>query len=488
MSAQNFKRNSRKPLSPAAVKRKRKKRAAKANRKVAKLFDLVTKNAFDDLPDLRGRRGRRFSVASLLMSLVLGAALLLRSLRRVEESVGYLALSGSAKGAVAASDTTLYRLLLKLPWMVAQEVFERTVSNIRLAKKLRHTDLPLRTLAVDGKNLLTMYRRFSRFAQAVQPSEGRKYYKLMVIRAISTSSPEKLSVYQRAVPGKTNEMGIFPAALNDLMKRNTAKSLFELVTADGAYCTLGITRQIEKKGLYFILRLTDLQPSLMALAKNRIAVSPTACLARSNWEACKRGYKRVSLYRTTDVQDWCNAEAESWDHLTQAFLLHTEFAKKRLGPKGEVSYTVFDEANRHFVSNLPLDPFVSASGKRVHMTPRELLKTARAHWEIENFCFNNLDTAWSEDTSAPCRKGEGVLAYSYLALIGYNIAQLARYTIGYQLGPERKRCFKSWQHVRDRIRDGLSAPRPSPRPKRRPAPTNPKPTFCPLEEVGKALP
>ena len=114
--------------------------------------------------------------------------------------------------------------------------------------------------------------------------------------------------------------GDFPAVLHDLMKRNTAKSLFEPVIAAGAYRTLGITRQIEKKGVSFVLRLTNLLPALMALAKNRVAVSPTACLIRSGSEACN-----------------------------------------------------------------------------------ELLKTAGAHCEFENVCFNNLDTAWSEETSAPCR-------------------------------------------------------------------------------------
>ena len=79
MSRRKSKGKSCRTLTQAAVKRKRKKKSAKVNRRLAKIVDLVTDGVFDEVADTRKRRGKRFSVASLLMALIVGAVLLARS-------------------------------------------------------------------------------------------------------------------------------------------------------------------------------------------------------------------------------------------------------------------------------------------------------------------------------------------------------------------------------------------------------------------------
>jgi len=398
---------------------------------------------FDDIPEPRRRRGRRWSAGTLLKTAVLTLMLLARSLRAAERLSGDLAEGGRVHGLRRRlPDSTLGDFVARLaPAPLRRHLHAQILAEHR-RKALEPTVLPIRVMAVDGKNMATLRQCVNRDCQR-QDSDGQPTAWLYrVVNATLISAAAAVCVDQRPIPAATNDAGIFRTFYAELTRAYGRAGLFELVSTDAGFTTEANARLLDEDGCGYWMALKGNQPELLAEARRALLPKSyrEAPEAQTHWELdSSRGWIKRELWRSGPVAPW-----GKWTHLRQVVLIRVWKAAGCQTGKAPVSGPPQILEERWHVTNLPWG----------RLNGEQLLALDRAHWRIENNLHGTLDIQWEEDHGRWVRRGRGLPVTGLLRVLAYNLLELLR---AVHLRSAEGRAA-AWSQLRDWVRDALVWP------------------------------
>jgi hypothetical protein len=388
---------------------------------------------FNNVQDPRARRGRRWTLGSLLTATVVSMVAMERSFRGVERLTGDL--RGSRKGLGIprrVPDSTLANLFSRLddePGL--RDVLVADIRRAHRRKALEPTELPISTVAIDGKTIWCGRKEVDDPACLGMHHRDQTYYRLHALHAVLISTSSQPCLDQMLVPKETNEMGALPQFVEGLVD---AYSFVEAVTVDAGMTSAENARMFANNGLRYVMAVKDSQPTLLAEAKRLCGSGAHKQVgyvrdAETPWERYRGNLVRRELFRSKEISEW-----PGWDSARQVWRVKQSTKK----PNGEM-----DVENRYFVSSLPWD----------RLKGQEILNLVRLHWGVENGCHWTLDMVLGEDTRPWCTKGKALRMLSWLRLLAYNALRFLRHRY---LRSESSRGMP-WDELRRGITQALTS-------------------------------
>lgn len=398
---------------------------------------------FDDIPEPRRRRGRRWRGATMLATAVVSLMLLARSLRGAERLSQDLADGRRIKGLRRRlPDSTLGDYVARVaPAPLRRHLHGQILAEHR-RKALEPTVLPIRAIAVDGKNVATLRARMNRECQRQDTPGQPPAWLYRVLNATLISAAAAVCIDQCPIPAATNEAGLFPAFYAGLRRTYGRAGVFDLVSTDAGLTTEANARLIDDDGRAYWMALKGNQPELLAEARRvllpRSYREPPE--ARTAWECdSSRGWICRELWRTGPLAPW-----SKWTHLRQVVLVRVWRAPGCQSGKHPVAGPPQLLEERWHVTNLV----------RGRLTGDQLLALDRAHWRCENNLHGTLDIQWQEDHGRWVRRGRGLPVSALLRVLAYNLLEIMR---AVHLRSEAARGA-TWDQLRDWVRDALVWP------------------------------
>ena len=360
----------------------------------------------EQFTDERDARGRRYSLTSLMWSLMLGCVAGLSSLREVEALTAGLRWDVRRPTGIEGrrSDTKLRDVLLGLDPDESRAALIRQVKAEHRRGTLEPEVVPLRLAAIDGKCLGKVDAWDDPDVQAVRP-EGRQPYGLARIhRAHLVSSKACVCIDQAPIPGHTNELGAVCAFTRQLIKTYKRTDLLEAIAVDAGNTSLEHASLIHRHDLGYIMALKQPAGDIHQEALRTLSglSSDAAEHARTTRERGKRITCRV--WRTT-LHGYLG-----WTHARQLVRVERTVEDER----GQVSC-----GNRYFVTNL-------VPGR---LTGAQWLTVVRMYWRCENEGHWTADVVWREDARRLpwIRTPRAVYALSNLRMVALNVLAVLRH-------------------------------------------------------------
>ena len=364
---------------------------------------------FGKIRDPRARRGRRWSLHSLLTATFVGMVAMERSFRGVERLTD--ALSGCRKRLRIprrVPDSTLAALFARLrDERGLRRALVDDIQRARRRKALKPAELPITTVAIDGKTIwCDRHRVHDPACQAMPHDDGKTYFRLHALHAVLTSVPTQPCIDQLLVPKKTNEMGALPKLIKNLVQAY-GKSFIEVVTLDAGMTSAKNAQVITEADMRYVMAVKGTQPTLLAEAERLCGWGKhkQAGLVReaaTPWQRYRGRRMRRELYRSKGIADW-----PAWDSAKQVWRVK----QTTESPSGEV-----EVENRYFVTSLPWD----------RLSGQKILQLVRLHWAVENGCHWTMDVVLGEDARPWCTKGRALRMLSWLRLLAYNTLRFLR--------------------------------------------------------------
>jgi hypothetical protein len=388
---------------------------------------------FEDIPDPRKLRGRRWSLQALLSTAVFSMMVLARSLRGAEKFSDDLANGLNKRGINRrVPDSTLGDLLAAMNPEPLRLHLHRQVLAEHRRKALEPTLLPIRAISIDGKTNATLKEEANPDCQKQNPKGKPPYWLYRVVRATLISSAAAMCIDQVPIPADTNDCGVFKAFFDGLRKTYGRAELFDLVCVDAGFASEANARQVDDAGKGYVMNIKSNQPELQKEAWRVLGAQTQsqAPQAQTSWESdSSRGWIKRQLWRTQDLAGW-----GTWSHLRQVWLVRVLVRKSKDGPEQILE-------DRLYATNL-------VPGR---LKPEHIVDLVRAHWRIENNCFGRLDIEWKEDHGHWVRRQNGLPVSSLLRLIAYNLLELL-HAVHLRSQDARQ---ATWQQLRDWVRDAL---------------------------------
>lgn len=356
-----------------------------------------------EVPDPRGMRGRRWRMATILNTMIVGMVAGCKSLANVEELTGHL--SAAARRALRLPrrlpDTTARDLLCLLDPAALNDCIRAFVTAARRRKALTHAGLPFGQVAIDGRSTKVPVDDDTEFAQ------GRKDSGYGVVRTNTctlTSAPGRPCIAAIPIPPSTNEMGAFAKTLEYVLKYG--RGLFQLVSGDAGVASKENAGLVVDRALHYLFRLNEFQPALLRRAEELLGqLGPEAASVKTTEQVGRRMITR-RLFLTTAMSG-----EHGWAHLRTVALLRTTVKHLDDDDGSEV------ESCRYFISSL----------ESTALTGVQWLQCIRGHWGVENNCHHTFDAFFAED-DRPWIKTcpQGTVVVMMLRRIAYNLLSLYR--------------------------------------------------------------
>jgi hypothetical protein len=347
-----------------------------------------------------------------------------------------LAGAGRFKGLVRRlPDSTLGDYLAQMsPAPLRRHLHQHVLAEHR-RKALEPAVLPIRAIAIDGKNVATLDHEANPDCQKQSPEGQAPHWLYRVVNATLISSAAAVCIDQLPIPADTNDMGVFPAFLAGLVRTYGRANLFDLISTDSGFCSEANARLIDDAQKAYWISLKDNQPDLKREAERVLLTMAkrSAPEAQTDWESdSSRGWIRRQIWRTDQMAGW-----GKWTHLRQVVLLRVLARDGRDGPERVLE-------DRYYLTNLV----------RGRLDGAQMLRLARAHWRIENDLHGALDIQWQEDHGRWVQRGNGLPVTSLLRVLAYNLLALLR---AVHLRTEAAR-HTAWTQLRDWLRDAMLWP------------------------------
>ena len=295
-------------------------------------------------------------------------------------------------------DTTAWDLLVQLQPKTLNQVIAQGVKQASRSHELDHAELPVRLTVIDGKSILIRKYRVNKYSKN-RSQRGCKKYVTTALRAFHASSSLKLLMGQQLVRRRTNESGTFASFLDELSELYGRTGLLEVLSLDAGFTSKKNAQCVLAKGLHYIMALKDERVrKATKVAKEILSAKKPVCTE----EEVVNGQKITrSLYR-------CSVpELNGWEGARELWRVAKEVVVLRTGKT--------QQEDRYYISSLPPSK----------LTNKQVLKTIRLHWSIENNANWVMDTAWKEDNSPWCAKAAEVV--SLLRIIAFNAVSRLKY-------------------------------------------------------------
>lgn len=356
------------------------------------------------VPDPRDRRGRRWKLATLLNTAIVGMAAGCNSLSQVERLTRDMssALRRWLGIGRRVPDTTLRDALCAL----SPETLVPSLHAIVLAafrrKALRPHALPFGVLSLDGKGT-SLPSCDDWYAQRQSSGDGSLRGTVRSVTATLVSIPARPCIDITPIPAHTNEMGIFEKALKSSVATYGRHDLFRLVTYDAGACSLknaSLTRDLH---LHYLFGLKQNQGALYDEA-----VLTLGCRSAASAEAQSVD---VAVGKTTTRRLYSSpagAAPEGWTHLRTILRIQSETC--------DATGNVVSQEDRYFISSLAPD----------RLSAEQWLTIVRRHWGVE-ITHQTLDVSFKEDTRPWSRDNpRGMLVVAILRRMAYTLLTLFR--------------------------------------------------------------
>lgn len=355
--------------------------------------------ALGAVADPRCPKRIKWPIRQVLATVVTSMAIGLRGLRQVESftkegSTDALRALGLRRGL---PDTTLHDLLIRLDPHELRAALHRQVLHAYRRRALDPEQLPWNVVSMDGK------------ATAIEawdsPYVQKQGHKGVIRTVTSTlvSSGVRVCLDAFPIPATTNEMGIYPDALDAIFQTYGRTLRPHVVMYDAGAASEGNARHTRKHDAHYFMILNGAQPTLFAEAQ-RVLGGLDDSQGHAVEMTDEHRHVRYTLWLTEELAGWLD-----WDHLVTVGRIRRD----KLGKDGRSTQV----GERYFVTSM----------KSSALGPRGWARMIRARWGVENDCHNTFDQQFGEDArtwfthSAP-----GALNVVLLRRIAYNLVALFR--------------------------------------------------------------
>lgn len=390
--------------------------------------------SFEKVTDPRLHAGKVVhELPSVLSLVVAGIATGAGSLRQVEtRSRQILAKSGPWMGLrQPIADNTVGDILRSLDVEEMVACLPRMVKAEQRRGNLKPSRLPRGTVAIDGKNVATLswtdlcrimncdphttnaeylrslYEEQYPEVQVCVRASGDAYGLVRVHTATLVSSDAAFCIYQRWIPGQTNEIGALPGMLAELDWVYRKTGLVEMFTTDAGNTSLA-TATLTKETYHrdYFAQIKSEHGRLYQLAVDELGSQPAGSASQTLEDRQKGSKVTYRLWRRELPEDGCL----DWRHARQLLRVQREVVDPDTGDRAV--------GNRYYVTSRTPDG----------LSPASCLKISRGHWRCENETHWTADAVLDEDLKrlTGSRHPIGVLVVSILRRIGAAILAVAR--------------------------------------------------------------
>jgi len=387
---------------------------------------------FSAVPDPRAARGRKWSAATLLRTMLVGLLSGMHSLKETERLTEDLGCAMRRKLGVSrrVPDTTMRELAMALPLSSVQPLLQGQVRTAWRKKQLGPTTLPCGVLAIDGKSATT---DLDDGVYAQRQGDGRFAVRTMTCSLVS--APAATVVHMSPVPRETNEMGAFQPTLREVVDAYGRGELFRLVTADAGMTSLANADFVHNElSMGYVFALKGNQSELCGEAARLLANLPATLAAGHTREriGSERHHRRVWLAPI-------EGDLNGWAHARVLVRVHREVTR--------ADSVVLRSEDRYFISN-------ESAGR---FTPEQWLGVIRSHWRVENDAHKTLDVVLGEDDHPWIRDPRGMLVLQVLRRIACNALGLLRFISLKEKTARRTAKLIEWSQLLGDLRRALLA-------------------------------
>lgn len=370
---------------------------------------------------------------TLLTTLVAGIATMARSLREVEDRSGQIAQKHDEWLGIKQriADNTYGKVL---PRLEIDQLVDRLHAAVKAEKRrgnLEPTMLPIRTAAIDGKNVATLHgydlcrvlelepdkasasqvkrrikKRFPNL-QFCRPKQGKPYALARAHTVTLISSTAASCIHQRPIEGATNEIGAMPSLVRQLHAAYGRTNLVEMLTTDAGNTSLGVaTISVDELHWAYFAQIKSEHGELYKEAER--------VLGRRRDDRADFGYSDSQNGSTITYRVWCYDLSEhgwlGWTHARQLVRVQRLAEHQTTGEK-----TI---GNRYYVTRKTPD----------ELKPEHAISISRGHWRCEEETHWTCDAMLQEDRRrhAWSRHPNGVFVVSLLRMMALNILAIAR--------------------------------------------------------------
>ena len=299
-------------------------------------------------------------------------------------------------------DTTMRDLVMHLGGQVdaLRGLIHAQMRQALRRKQIEH-DLPVRAVSMDGHVTSTsLADAIDAKVKFAQRQDGKWMVRTITSCLASAVGRPVLDLFP--IPPKTNEMGIFVAALDALLTAYGRK-LFDVVMYDAGACSLANATAVVKRELDYVFCLTKHQQELFAEATRLLEnlSLDKALVTTVDLDGGKVVTRR--LWLTTSLAGWLN-----WSHLKTVLRVQWVVEDKTTGET-----TV---ENRYYLRSMA----------HTKLTAADWLALLRRRWAVENDCHNTWDKIMREDTRPWLYAPAGMVVIQVLRRLAYNMLTLYR--------------------------------------------------------------
>jgi Transposase DDE domain len=359
----------------------------------------------EKVEDRRRRQGRRWPLATILRSVIVGLCGGCKGLAELECLTADLELPVRRllKIPRRIPDTTMRDALTRQHPYELRGVIWRMVRSARHRKALPLWGLPFHAAALDGK-ASSVPCWDDHYAQQHTCDDGRQAYG--IVRTVSValvSTPAKPILDAVPIPAETNEMGIFPVAFEALVRRYG--DLVRLVSYDAGATSADNCRLVVGAGKDYLFRIKNEQQLVTQEATRLLGPLPKEEALAHTEDVLSN---RKSVHRYLFLRE---VTTESFWTLPG---LKTVL---RVASETEEQGKIVAREDRYWASSL---------------TPQELsgeqwLTLVRNHWAVENNCHWTFDAIFQEDDHPWIESDpRGTVVMTLLRRIAYNLLALFR--------------------------------------------------------------
>ena len=359
---------------------------------------------FDEVEDVRARRGRRWELSTLLNTMVVSMAAGCRSLSEAEALTAEMA--GAFRKVVRirkrVPDTTVRDALEGVHPSEVRRSLRAQVKAAHRRKSLKPECLPFGVVAMDGKSVTTKVWD-DLYAQQHESEEHLCSVGLArTMTCTLVSARAKPCIEAIPIPADTNEMGQFRASLEVLDRAYGGINLFKMLTYDAGACSEENAADVRAVGLHYLFAIKGNQPQILELMERRLggrlpaqALAETVDVLGSDTTTIRRLYlfEEQPLYRWSHARTFLRVESET---------VH----------RGKMV-----REDRYFLSSLP----------RAELKDGQWLHVVRLHWGVENNNHWVWDVPFAEDARPWIRSHpRAMVVLMVLRRIAYNLLAMHR--------------------------------------------------------------
>jgi predicted transposase YbfD/YdcC len=356
--------------------------------------------------DPRSARGRRWALATLLRTVLIGVVAGCKSLADVELLTANLSATTRRQLGIRrrVPDTTLRSLLCRLRPECLRPIIRSLVRAAHRRKALAPHGWPFGVVAMDGKATGLHGADDPRYApRHVFDGSGRPIGMMRTLTCALVSSVSKVVI--DAVPfATTAEAVAFKEAFLSLIRAYGKSNLFRLVTYDAGACSAENAQLVTSHGYDYLFAFKQGQKALTRETRPLLA-GLTADHAVAVTEDVLGGGRRIirRLFLTEEMAGF------RWPSLKTVLRVESE----TFDAKGHRTA----RENRYFASSLA----------RRELSDAQWLALVRLHWNVENNCHGCLDVSFEEDDRPWIEvDAQGALAMALLRRVAFNLLSIFR--------------------------------------------------------------